>query len=491
MMRTISLSVLMVTLLGVGTIQSQVFIDQTDLSGMANAGLYSTDCSWGDYDNDGWLDLYVTNWGTATSVPINALYHNEGASSFVDVALSAGVDVLGNSSASAFADYDNDGFLDLYVADFFDQDRLFNSNGDGTFTEVGRSGGLIDLQRQGSVVSIAWGDYDNDGYLDVYLGKYYFANDFYANLGDGTFRQIRDLGLGDARDAKDVSWCDYDNDGDLDLYIVNRDQENRLYRNDLSESSSFVELGASLGVANDEIGQGAAWGDYDGDGDSDLYVANVGANALYRNENGAAFVDVAVSAGIRVDEVGWFSAGAVWSDLDGDGNLDLYVASGADRQPQTDLVYLANGDGSFRNSTAEAGALPPQVVSFRSAVAVGDYDGNGSPDIYATDGMNYQELGNSLFQNQTEEDRFIKVIVKGKGGGQGGTNVDGIGARVLLYDNEGAIAGTRNVVSPNGVIFGVEPGQLYRIEVTFPVSGIVAERSDVVGGTDTIRIVEP
>ena len=244
-------------------------------------------------------------------------------------------------------------------------------------------------------------------------------------------------------------------------------------------------------MANDEIGQGAAWGDYDADGYSDLYVANVGANALYRNQEGAAFVDVAASVGVRTDEVGWFSSDVAWSDLDGDGNLDLFVASGGDRQPQTDLIYLSNGDGSFRNGTTEAGALPPQVVSFRSAVAIGDYDGNGSPDIYATDGMNYPELGNSLFQNQSEADRFIKVIANGKGGVQGGTNLDGIGSRVLLFDSGGAIVGSRNVESPNGVIFGVESGQAYRLQVTFPVSGSIVERSDVVGGTDTIRIVEP
>ena len=490
-MRSLSFSLLFSICLGVVSAESQVFIDQTELSGMANAGLYSTGGSWGDFDNDGQLDLYVTNWGTATSDPTNALYHNQGEGSFVDVARSVGVDVLGNSSASIFADYDNDGYLDLYVADFFDQDRLYNNNRDGTFTEVGRARGLIDLDRQGSVVSIAWGDYDNDGFLDVYLGKYYFANDFYANVGDGTFRQINDVGLGDSRDAKDVSWCDYDNDGDLDLYVVNRDQENRLYRNDLSESSSFAEVGAALGVANDEIGQSAAWGDYDSDGYSDLFVANVGANALYHNLSGASFDNVADMAGVRIDEVSWFSADAAWSDLDGDGNLDLFVASGGDRQPQTDLVYLSNGDGSFRNGTTEAAALPPQVVSFRSAAVIGDYDSNGSPDIYATDGMNYPELGNSLFQNQTAGERFIKVIANGKGGDEGGTNSDGIGVRVLLFDDGGSVAGTRKIQSPNGVIFGVEPGRAYRIQVTFPVTGSIVERSDVVGGIDTIRIVEP
>ena len=172
MMRTLLFSVFFVMISSVVTVHSQVFNDQTDLSGMANAGLYSTGSSWGDYDNDGRLDLYVTNWGTATSDPTNTLYHNVGDGSFVDVAPSAGVDVFGNSSTSAFADYDNDGFLDLYVADFFDQDRLYNNNQDGTFTEVGKARGLVDLNRQGSVVSIAWGDYDNDVYLDVYLGKY-------------------------------------------------------------------------------------------------------------------------------------------------------------------------------------------------------------------------------------------------------------------------------------------------------------------------------
>ena len=115
-MRSLPFSLLFSICLGIVSAESQVFIDQTELSGMANAGLYSTGGSWGDFDNDGQLDLYVTNWGTATSDPTNALYHNQGEGSFVDVARSVGVDVLGNSSASIFADYDNDGYLDLYLS---------------------------------------------------------------------------------------------------------------------------------------------------------------------------------------------------------------------------------------------------------------------------------------------------------------------------------------------------------------------------------------
>jgi len=485
------LALLVLLWVDLAPVEGQLFTDISAVSGTANAGLYSTGCTWGDYDGDGLRDLYVTNWGTATSDPFNALFRNEGDDAFTDRAAEAGVDVLGNSSTAAFADYDNDGSLDLYVADFYDQDRLFHNQGDGSFAEVGRSRGLVDLERRGSVVSVAWGDYDNDGHLDIYLGKFYFANDFYANQGDGTFRRVDDLGLGDGRDAIDVSWCDYDNDGDHDLYLVNRDQENRLYRNDLNESSSFGEMGAVLGVANSEIGQSAAWGDYDNDGDSDLYLSNVGANALYRNESGAAFVDIAASAGVRIDEVGWFSADVAWSDLDGDGHLDLFLASGADRQPQTDLIYLADGDGGFRNATAEVDALPPQIVSFRTSAAVADYDGNGSPDIYATDGFNYQELTNSLFKNQAPSDRFLEIRVRGKGGELGGSNADGIGARVALFDGSEERIGTRIVEDAAGVVFGVEPGQVYRVEVAFPASGVVVSRGDLAGGAAPVVVEEP
>ena len=145
---------------------AQNFQNVTAVSGTGNIGLFSTNLAWGDYDADGALDLYATNWGTAGSNPINALYHNEGDGTFTDQAAQAGVDNNRNSTAAAFADYDNDGDLDLYVADFFDQDFLYQNQGDGTFAEVGRSRGLIDLINIGAVTSIAWGDYNGDGYLD-------------------------------------------------------------------------------------------------------------------------------------------------------------------------------------------------------------------------------------------------------------------------------------------------------------------------------------
>ena len=478
--------VILLVALSAGMASAQTFQNVTNASSTANSGLFGTNLAWGDYDGDGNLDLYATNWGSAVSSSFNALYHNGGDGTFTDVATSAGVDNgKNNSTAAAFADYDNDGDLDLYVADFFKQDFLYQNGGDGIFSEVGRSRGLIDLIRQGSVTSVAWGDYNGDGWLDIYTGKYYFANDLYENRGDGTFLQASDMDLGDERDTDEVTFVDYDNDGDLDLYTINREQENGLYRNDLKETGSFAEVACALSLANGEIGHGGAWADYDNDGDLDLYLANVGANALYRNDGAESFYDAAAEAGVRMDTGGWLTATVSWADYDGDGWLDLYLANGGDRQQQRDILYAANGDLTFRNATAAAN-LPTGASSHMSA-AFADYDGNASPDFYATDGWG---VGNQLFQNETPGSGFIKVFAHGKGGQQGGANLDGFGARISLFDDSERLVAFRQANSPNGVVFGVQEGQTYTVQVRFPGSTAAATASGVQGG-EQITVVEP
>ncbi len=464
----------------------QTFQNVSGASGTLNQGLFSTNLAWGDYDGDGDLDLYVTNWGTSVSNPVNALFQNQGDGSFVNQAASAGVADNRNSTSAAWADYDNDGDLDLYVTSFFnEQDHLYSNNGDGTFTEVGRSRGLINLERRGSVTSVAWGDYNGDGHLDLYLGKFYFANALYNNNGDGTFTPVTDLGLGDKRDTNAALWADYDNDGDADLYTINREQENQLFRNDLNSIGTFSEISASLGVANNEIGQNGTWGDYDNDGDLDLYLANIGANALYRNDGGSAFVDVATEAGVRIDTGGWLTAMADWADYDGDGFLDLYLANGADRQGHRDILYASNGDGTFRSATAAANL--PTGGSVHFAARWGDYDGNGAPDLYMTDGFG---SGNLLFQNETPGSRFIKIQVQGKGGQLGGANTSGIGARATLIDTSDQLVAYRQITDASGLSFGVREGQTYRIEVRFPGSSSVVTLSGLQGG-DQRTVVEP
>ncbi|MFP6644190.1 MAG: VCBS repeat-containing protein, partial [Candidatus Latescibacterota bacterium] len=204
------------------------FVNITDAAGVANAGQFSTNLAWGDYDGDGDVDLYVTNWGAAIQVPPNRLFRNDlvdGTPAMVDVAADLGVDNDRNSVAAAWADYDNDGDLDLYVADFFEQDFLYQGDGGQSFTEIGRARAMVNTEKRGSVFSVGWGDYDNDGFLDIYLGKYYYDNELYHNTGEGLLEPVFDLGVGDKRDTNGLTWVDYDNDGDLDLYVVNREQE--------------------------------------------------------------------------------------------------------------------------------------------------------------------------------------------------------------------------------------------------------------------------
>ena len=464
------------------------------VSGTSNQGLYSTGMAWGDYDGDGDLDLYVTNWAASITDAANALYSNNGDGSFTNVATDLGVDLRAyNSTGAAWGDYNNDGHLDLYVANFFpsEQDFLYENQG-GSFTEVGRARGMINVIAQGAVTSVAWGDYNNDGLLDLYLGKYYYDNELYQNDESGIFRPVTDLGVGDKRDTQDVDWVDYDNDGDLDLYLVNRQQENALYRNDLDADTgtvSFAEIACVLSIGNTEIGQSGTWGDYDNDGDLDLYLANVGANALYRNDGGDRFVDVAEDAGVRLSGADFITAMAAWADYDGDGDLGLYLASGGDRQEQRDILYANSGDGTFSNVTTAEGLLTNVGASAHMAVAWGDYDGTGSPDLYATNGWGQ---GNRLFENGTSGSRFLKVRVQGNGSS---SNRDGIGARVSLFDASDQLWAYRQVLGGDGatgLIFGVEEGQTYRVEVVFPGGAAVEEViGDDIRGSDLITIMEP
>ena len=482
------------------------FVDVTDAAGVANLGQFSTNLAWGDYDGDGDIDLYVTNWGAAIQVPPNRLYRNDtlaGILAMVDVAPDLGVDNDRNSVAAAWADYDNDGDLDLYVADFFEQDYLYQGDGGQSFTEVGRARQMVNLIKLGSVFCVGWGDYDNDGFLDLYLGKYYHDNELYHNTGEGLLEPVFDLGVGDRRDTNSLSWVDYDNDGDLDLYVVNREQENALYRNDLNaDQGLFTEIACALSLADAEIGQSAAWADYDNDGDLDLYVANVGANALYRNDGDDTFVNVAAAAEVAVPSSGWITAMAAWGDVNGDGIFDLYLANGADRQPQPDVLAAGSATGVFADSTGSAG-LPTSASAHLSA-AFADVDTNGTPDLYVTDGFGQ---GNRLYQNVADESLFLRVVVRGKGPAAGGANLYGYGARVYLIDavsNDTVafqqvlppMAVPRTVTSADGrtaggaeIIFGA-PAGAYNVAVLFPGNAQAGIGPNVRGG-DVVVIDEP
>ena len=312
--------------------------------------------SLGDYDGDGNLDVFVSEpafQGGGLAPTTNKLFkgHGDGTWEYVDPD-SAGI--LTNrdyGECSFFVDYDNDGLIDIFVKnipnDSTDTDtmnRLYHNNGDGTFTVVDGAGGLADAEHgivEGSLCSFA--DYDNDGYMDVVFGGNNASEALYHNNHDGTFTDVTSVsGLTPKANVEGIAWGDYNNDGLLDLYISRGKQSgkgilsNTLYHN--NGDGTFSDVTNSAHVDDGTNTWAAAWGDYDNDGLLDLFVARPGtgiigpgnANILYHNNGDGTFTDVAAQEGVALQDDQLTSAHklAAWGDYDNDGFLDLAVKDG-------------------------------------------------------------------------------------------------------------------------------------------------------------------
>ncbi len=289
--------------------------------------------SWGDYDNDGDLDLFVANFSSQN----NFLYTNNGNGSFTAVINDPIVTSGGESLGSSWGDYDNDGDLDLFVANFSNQNNfLYINNGDGSFTAVTSdpvvtSGGIS--------YGGSWGDYDNDGDLDLFVANWNQNNFLYVNNGDGSFTAITSGPVvTSGGESLGGSWGDYDNDGDLDLFVANNNQNNFLYVN--NGDGSFTAITSDPVVTSGGNSQGSSWGDYDNDGDLDLFVANKDQNNfLYVNNGDGSFTAVTSDP---VVTSGGSSQGSAWGDYDNDGDLDLFVAN----LNQNNFLYTNNGNAN-------------------------------------------------------------------------------------------------------------------------------------------------
>lgn len=362
------------------------FTDVTEKSGVGDTG-YGHGCAVGDYNNDGQLDLYVTNYGT------NRLYRNNGDGTFTDVADIAGVTEPRWSSSCAFADYDRDGNLDLYVVNYivFDidenpwcglkekgiraycepnnfpaqSDTLFRNNGDGTFTDVTKSAGIYNTTGKG--LGVVWGDYNNDGVPDIYVANDSTENFFFHNNADGTFEEVGFMiGValsedGAAENGMGTAFGDWNNDGWLDLTVTNYAQQtNTLYHNDAD--GFFTDATATTKTAQltyPYLGWATAFIDYDNDGYQDLFVANghlhenlaeLGQqgtygqrNLLFRNNANGTFTEVSetLGTGMKLEDV---SRGATFADYDLDGDIDIVVTNS-----NTAPRLLRNDGGNQKN----------------------------------------------------------------------------------------------------------------------------------------------
>ncbi|MBN1669016.1 MAG: CRTAC1 family protein [Anaerolineales bacterium] len=396
--------------------------------------------AWGDYDGDGWVDLYVTD----TQGP-NTLYRNNGDGTFSVSGLSSQVALPGAESAGAsFVDFDNDGWKDLYVVARGPNTLFWNHHGQG-FIDITEHAGLTDPW-DGKTAS--WGDFDQDGYLDLYIANwscypdcgrpmYGDSDRLYHNNGDGTFSDVTAyLGAYTMGAGFVASFTDYDNDGDLDIYLVN-DQfiyglGNVLWRNDGPGCAGwcFSVVSKEAGVNRTVMGMGLATGDYDNDGDIDFYFSNAGPMTLYRNLGDGSFENIAAAAGVESpNSVGW---GTVFLDYDNDGWRDLYLAVAMSldgRGLSGNQLFHNNADGSFSLVTCNSGAADPGAII---GVATADYNQDGWVDILIGDHIHgYRLLRNSGLAAAGHHWLAIELV------GGGPVNRDAVGARVYVETTAG------------------------------------------------------
>ena len=411
--------------------------------------------AWADFDNDGDVDLFVTNVGGP-----NRLYRNDprgGSSqampSFVNVAPQHGIEEAAlESHAAVFIDYDNDGDQDLYVTHLGGntlwQNRLVPEGG-VSFVDVT---GQANVRDAGRAITSAWGDFDGDGHLDLYLAKH---ADCLANItatppdrlyharGDGTFEDwthyLCDDGTNNCQQingyAFTASWLDHDNDGDADFYLVNDDihggGHNRHWRNDGPDGVGgwiFTEIAVAAGTATSVNGMGLGVGDLDNDGWLDLCFSNIAESHVLRNLGDGNYEDITSTCGIvppTVSRVGW---GTVFFDIENDGWLDAYVVNGPifGSAPERNVLLQNQRDLTFVDIATEAGVASGHRG--RSASIV-DFDGDGFVDLFVGN------LGEppQLYRNTSHERGFLNgsvtVTVQGTD-----SNRDGIGTRLTLID---------------------------------------------------------
>ncbi|MFC2088237.1 FG-GAP-like repeat-containing protein [Calditrichota bacterium] len=286
-------------------------------SALVNDPHGSRSATFGDYNNDGFLDLFITTYILHYR---NLLYLNNGNSTFTRIYNSIIVSEINPSYSCSWGDYDNDGYIDLFVADHpSDENLLFHNNQDGTFTKID-SGEIV--SDRGNSVCAAWSDYDNDGDLDLLVAN---ANDqrnfFYKNNGDASFIKIANDPIVYTGASK-CSWGDFNNDGFFDLYLGGGSQNNQLFLNNKNGSFTGITTGV---IVNDDISASAsAWGDIDNDGDLDLFLLKAGEkNSLYLNEGSGQFKKIAYSR--AVEDSGLYG-GVSLNDYDLDGDLDIFIA---------------------------------------------------------------------------------------------------------------------------------------------------------------------
>jgi len=394
----------LILLIGAGTsLQAQIdFADISEQSGFDMLGS-NYGVAIGDFDNDGDDDVYVSRNGQA-----NLLHRNNGDGTYTDVASTSGVAYSGNTHTSVWGDFDNDGHLDLYLGNKDVPNILYHNNGDGSFTDITEESGIGMLSNPRAVLLA---DVDRDGYLDIYVANLFQKNALFKNNGDMTFTDIAEAsGVTDAQLSMGSMFFDYDNDGEQDLYLTHDgNQPYILYQND--GAGNFTDVSEASGTDYAGQGMGVDFGDVNNDGWLDIYITNMSYNTLLLN-NGAdgngevTFTDVSDQAMVTDAGMGW---GTTFLDFDNDGFQDIYMVNDGYFAPYPNILYRNKGDNTFE-IVSENTPLANMHATY--GVACTDMNNDGMVDIFVVN--NGHGDGNQLFQNNTNSSgNWLKVKTVG------------------------------------------------------------------------------
>ena len=491
--------------------------------------------AWFDYDRDGDIDLYLVNGADLPGMisktpPTNVLYRNNGDGTFSDITVESNVGSESYSFGCCVGDFDNDGYCDLYVTNL-GKNILYRNNGDGTFSDITAKAGVAGNRWSASA---AFGDYDKDGDIDLYVTNYVAfqlenhvdcsrsdlhiycpPGDFkgvpdvlYRNNGDGTFTDVtQEAGVFQpAGKGLGVVWGDYNNDTYPDVFVANDTTPDMLYRNNRDGTFSDVALFVGVALGEEGVplgGMGANFGDYDNDGWLDLVVTNFedDPNNLFRNDGDSTFATATYSAGfgmLSFPYVGW---GVDIVDLDNDGHQDILVVNGhiydnielinkdinrRSTYAQRNHLFKNQGNATFAEISERCGpGLRPNKVS--RGAAFGDYDNDGDLDVLITNSNQAPDL----LRNESENpNRWLVLETVGVS-----SNRDGIGTRVKVV--AGGISQIREVKSGSSYLcqsdmrlhFGLgEAMEAVVVEVQWP-SGLV-DRFEGVNANRFLRVTE-
>jgi hypothetical protein len=426
-----------------------------------------------DYDNDGWLDIFLVNGSrlegfAAGQEPKSHLFKNNRDGTFADVTAKAGVGHSGWGQGVCIGDYDNDGFEDLFVS-YFGKNVLYHNNGDGTFTDVSEKAGVAGNGKRWNT-GCAFVDYDRDGRLDLFVANYIDLdlatapvpesgpclyksvmvacgppglnggkNILYRNNGDGTFTDVSaSSGIAQANGTfgLGVLTADFDNDGWPDIYVANDSTPSALYQN--KKNGKFLDIAIEAGCAlssdgKPQAGMGVSAGDYDLDGNLDIVKTNFAGDtpSLYRNLGGASFEDTTFGAGLglHTQYLGW---GCGFFDMDNDGWPDILICNGhvypeveqlttEAGYAQRKLLYRNSRNGKFEDVSLQAGSGISDPAPARGC-AFGDFDNDGDLDVVVNTVNDFPQL---LRCDSHTGNNWIKVRTIGTK-----SNRSGIGARL-------------------------------------------------------------